>query len=63
MEQNRLKSPVFWAALAAQLLSIAVLLGWINLSQSDTINAIVAALLQEFIAFGLLNNPQNPEGF
>ncbi len=63
MAQNRFTSPVFWAALAAQLLSIAVLLGWITLSQSDTINAIVAALLQGAVAFGILNNPTDPEHF
>lgn len=61
--QNRLKSPVFWAALAAQLLTILVLLEVITPAQNETINAVLAAVLQAFVAFGLLNNPTNPQGF
>lgn len=57
MEQNRLKSPVLWAALVAQILSILVLLDVVKLAQSETINAVVGAVLQMLVAFGVLNDP------
>lgn len=63
MEQNRIKSPVLWAALVAQILSILVLLDVIAPTQSETINAVVAAVLQMLVAFGVLNNPENKTGF
>lgn len=63
MEQNRFKSPVVWAALVAQILSILVLLDVIAPTQSETINAVVTAVLQMLVAFGVLNNPENKTGF
>ena len=63
MTQNRLKSPVFWSALVAQLLSILVLTGAIGQDWSTAISGIVAAVLEALTVFGLLNNPQNPNGF
>jgi uncharacterized membrane protein len=63
MVQNRLKSPVFWAALAAQVVSILVLLEVINPTQSETVNGIITAVLQAAIAFGLLNNPTSKSTF
>ena len=63
MEQNRIKSPVLWAALVAQILSILVLLDVIAPTQSETINQVVAAVLQMLVAFGVLNNPENKTGF
>lgn len=63
MEQNRIKSPVLWSALVAQILSILVLLDVIAPTQSETINAVVAAVLQMLVAFGVLNNPENKTGF
>jgi len=63
MEQNRIKSPVLWAALVAQILSILVLLDVVAPTQSETINAVVAAVLQMLVAFGVLNNPENKTGF
>ena len=63
MEQKRIKSPVLWTALVAQILSILVLLDVVAPTQSETINQVVAAVLQMLVAFGVLNNPENKTGF
>lgn len=63
MEQNRFKSPVVWAALVAQILSILVLLDVIAPTQSETINAVVTAVLQMLVAFGVMNNPTTQDKF
>ena len=63
MQQNRIKSPVLWAALVAQILSILVLLDVIAPTQSETINAVVAAVLQMLVAFGVLNSPTSADKF
>lgn len=60
--QNRFRSPVLWAALAAQLLSMLVVLGVIDTGMSDAIDGVVAATLQLLVAFGVLNNPTNQIG-
>lgn len=62
MDQNRFQSPVLWAALAAQLLSMLVLLGVIDTGLSDAIEGVVGAVLQLLAAFGVLNNPTNKTG-
>ena len=62
-EQNRLKSPVVWAAIGAQLLTILVLTGAINTGVSDAINALIASILQVLVAFGVFNNPKNKGAF
>lgn len=62
INQNRFRSPVLWAALAAQLLSMLVVLGVIDTGMSDAIDGVVAALLQLLTAFGVLNNPTNQTG-
>lgn len=60
--QNRFKSPVLWAALAAQLLSMLVLLGVIDTGLSEAIEGVFGSVLQLLAAFGVLNNPTNPSG-
>lgn len=60
--QNRFKSPVFWAAIVAQVLTILVLTGVIGSETSEVINNTVAAVLQALVAFGVLNNPTNKAG-
>ena len=62
-EQNRLKSPVVWSAIGAQLLTILVLTGAINTGVSDAINALIASILQVLVAFGVFNNPKNKGAF
>ena len=61
--QNRLKSPVVWAALVAQVLAILLALGLIDAGQSEAFNAVASSVLQLFVLFGVLNNPENPSGF
>ena len=61
--QNRLNSPVVWAALAAQILAILVTLGVIDMGQSEAVNAVVTAVLELFVVFGVFNNPTNREEF
>lgn len=63
MEQNRFKSTVVWAAVAAQVLAILVALGVIDTGMSETINGLVVSALQVLVAFGILNNPTNKVGF
>ena len=63
MAQNRLKSPVFWSALVAQILSILVLTGVVGQEWSTAISGIVAAVLEALTVFGLLNNPTDKANF
>jgi len=63
MNQNRFKSPVVWAAVVAQILTVLIVLDVINVAQQETINQVVAAVLQLLIAFGVINNPRDAENF
>ena len=63
MEQNRFKSPVVWAAVVAQILTVLIVLDVINVAQQETINQVVAAVLQLLIAFGVINNPTVQDKF
>lgn len=63
MEQNRFKSPVVWAAVVAQILTVLIVLDVINVAQQETINQVVAAVLQLLVAFGVINNPRDAENF
>ena len=63
MEQNRFKSKVVWATVAAQILAMLVTFGVIDTNVSETLNTAIAAMLQVFVIFGALNNPTNPDGF
>ncbi|MBO4583803.1 MAG: hypothetical protein J5756_01915 [Clostridia bacterium] len=61
--KKRLTSWVFWSSVAAQVLSLLTATGVLPLSKSDAVNAAVAALLQLFVCFGVLNNPTDRENF
>ena len=63
MNQNRFKSPVVWAAVVAQILTVLIVLDVINVAQQETINQVVAAVLQLLIAFGVINIPRDAENF
>lgn len=63
MDQNRFKSPVVWAAVVAQILTVLIVLDVINVAQQETINQVVAAVLQLLIAFGVINNPTAQDKF
>lgn len=62
MIQNRFKSPVLWSALAAQVLSMLMVLGVIDTGLGDVIEGVIAALLELLVAFGVLNNPTDKAG-
>ncbi len=63
MAQNRLLSPVTLSAIAAQLLSILVMVGVIDTGLSEAIEAAIVALLELLTAFGVLNNPTDKTKF
>lgn len=54
--QNRYKSKVVWAAVLAQVVAILLALGAIDAGMGETINAVIASVLQLLVAFGILNN-------
>lgn len=56
--QNRYKSPVFWSGVATQILSLLMLTGVIDLSQSNMINGIVVALCEIWTLFSQRNSPE-----
>lgn len=61
--RNRLKSWVFWSSLAAQIVSILVAAEVIDFALGETVNSVVAGVLQCFVLFGVLNNPTDAEHF
>jgi uncharacterized membrane protein len=61
--QNRLKSPVVWTSVTAQVLSLMVLLGVFNVGISDALKNAVAAALQLLVVLGVLNNPTDGSSF
>ena len=63
MNQNRLKSPVVWGAIAAQVLAILTTLGVFGTTESGAIEGVIAAVLQLLTIFGVLNNPTDGEHF
>ena len=63
MDQNRLKSPVVWAAIVAQVLAILTLLSVFNEVVSDALKTVAAGFLELFVLFGVLNNPTDGGAF
>lgn len=63
MEQNRLKSPVVWAAVVAQVVTILLTLGVIDTGLGEAVNTIAAGVLQVLTIFGVLNNPTDKANF
>lgn len=63
MEQNRWKSPVLWAAIVAQVLSILLMVGAIDIAMSDLVNQVAGGVLQLGVLIGVLNNPKDSEKF
>jgi uncharacterized membrane protein len=63
--QNRLKSPVVWASLAALLFFVLKtwgLLEWMGLTK-DSYDELISLLLAALTAFGVLNNPTDAKNF
>ena len=63
MKQNRLLSKVTLVAVAAQVVSLLVILGAIDTGMGDAINAVVVALCECLTVFGVLNNPTDQKNF
>ena len=60
---KRLLSPVTLAAVVSQILSILIVLEVITPSESESINGVLAALLELLVTFGVLNNPTDEKHF
>ena len=63
MQQNRFKSKVVWAAIAAQVITLLVTVGVIDTGLSAVLEAVVLSVLELLVAFGILNNPSDKENF
>lgn len=61
--QSRWKSPVLWASIVGQLVSIALLLGLFGEPFGAKVTEVVGMVLQLLVLVGVLNNPENPEAF
>lgn len=63
MTRNRFKSPVLWSTLVAQLLSILLLFGVIDISQSTLVEQVSAGILEILTIVGILNNPTSADSW
>ena len=65
MTQNRWKSKVLWAAIAAQIISLLQLTGFFTAVGLDTglVGDVVAGVLQLLVLVGVLNSPTDAEKF
>lgn len=61
--QNRFKSKVVWAAIAAQVITLLVTVGVIDTGMSAVLEGVILSVLELLVAFGILNNPSNKESF
>jgi len=65
MKQSRWKSPVFWGAVVAQILSIGQITGiWAKYGiDTGMVGDVVVGVLQLFVLFGILNDPTTADKF
>ena len=65
MEQPRWKSPVFWGAVVAQVISLGQLTGvWVKFGiDAGMVGDVVAGVLQIGVLVGFLNNPTDKVNF
>jgi len=61
--QSRWKSPVFWSGVAAQILSVLMFAGVIDVTKYDAINSIIAAVCQLWVLISQANNPTDSVGW
>ncbi len=59
-KSNRLKSPVVWASVVAQIVLIVALY---KPEISENIKIIATALIEILTTFGILNNPSDSKNF
>ena len=58
--QNRLKSWPLWTSLAA--LVVFCVKEFAHIDIEETVNGLLNVLLPVLVAFGIVNNPTNPDG-
>lgn len=63
MKQNRFKSKVLWMAVTAQVGVILIATGAVSVSELQTVNTIIAAVLEILVTVGILNSPTDKEKF
>ena len=58
-KQNRWKSKVLWAAIAAQVVAILAFTGVLKAIgiTEDWLNTVIGGVLQLLVLFGVINNP------
>ncbi len=61
--QHRLKSKVVWISVVAQVVSILITLGVIDMGMGDTLNAVAVSICELLVVFGVLNNPTDSGAF
>jgi len=61
--QNRFKSKVLWVSLAGAIVSFLVGSGIIDLGLADSITDLINLIALGLVAFGILNDPTNQQGF
>lgn len=60
MDQNRLKSPVAWAAVVALIVAVVLIFFGKDISaQANTLFGLISTVM---LAFGIWNNPTNKTG-
>lgn len=57
---SKLSSPVAWGVLIVYVVGLVAMY---NVEMSQTVEYILKGLITVCIAFGVLNNPDNKEGF
>lgn len=59
--QNRWKSKVLWAAIAAQIVALLAFTGALDAIgiTADWLNATIGGVLQLLVLFGIINSPDN----
>lgn len=64
-KQNRWKSKVLWAAIAAQVMAILAFTGVLRLIgiSEDWANTLIASVLQLLVLLGVVNNPTDSEHY
>jgi phi LC3 family holin len=63
MNQDRLKSPVVWLAILAQVVIVLQITGVLTISDIEILNGVVTSVIQILVLIGILNNPTDKEHF
>ena len=61
--QDRWKSKILWTTIIAQVASILLLTGAIDIQTSEIIQQVTGLILQILVVVGIVNNPTNGEGW